>query len=119
MIHDATNRSRSSFRSTSHTPGPDPTGPATPAIPPETATSVLVVLIIYPFQQGGRSGADGGSPDTLFIERTSVIVTGDPGRAVAGAASVLRGREESPQHPGQGSAFRLRPPGQQRLLQFD
>ena len=56
MIHDATNRSRSSFRSTSHTPGPDPTGPATPAIPPETATAVLLVLIVYPFQQGGRSG---------------------------------------------------------------
>ena len=36
-----------------------------------------------------------------------------------GAASILRGREESPQHPGQGSAFRLRPPGQQGFLQFD
>ena len=36
-----------------------------------------------------------------------------------GAASILRGREEPPQHPGQSVAFRLRPPCQQRLLQFD
>ena len=119
MIHDATNRSRRSFRSTSHAPDPDPAGPATPAIAPETATAVLVVLIVYPFQQGGRSGTNGGSPDVLFVERTPVIVTGDPERAVAGVASVLRGREEPPQHPGQGSAFRLRPPGQQGFLQFD
>ena len=55
MIHDATNRSRRSFRSTSHAPDPDPAGPAAPAIAPETATAVLVVLIVYPFHRGGRS----------------------------------------------------------------
>ena len=89
MIHDATNRSRRSFRSTSHAPDPDPAGPATPAIAPETATTVLVVLIVYSFQQGGCSGTDGGSPDVLFVERTPVIVTDDPERAVTGFARCL------------------------------